>query len=241
MNFENFLDELKVNIPLQFENYSIVEEQIDFEVQIEYFEFSRKYRSDFEKNEVLSRGENLFSKDTSILEKKILISQLSIIEDVTAFRIIERYCLAPDDELALWSKLALRECRAILEGSLLNTNQILISTGLGGKGNKLRYFVVFIAKNALDFTDSQQKIIRSELDYHFQKYDAELEELDFKHTYATSVSLIPLNISIQHIFQEVLEECNQLGDFLDNRFLVTNYKRMTFEEIEAFVLAEETE
>ncbi len=38
--------------------------------------------------------------------------------------------------------LAFQENKMLLESSLLDENQILISTGLGGKGMKLRYFTV---------------------------------------------------------------------------------------------------
>jgi hypothetical protein len=66
----------------------------------------------------------------------------------------------------------------LLQSKFLDENQVFISTGLGGKGSKLRYFVVLV--NSFDKYDKlQQKLIKTELDFFLKKHDAELEQVRF--------------------------------------------------------------
>jgi hypothetical protein len=52
-----------------------------------------------------------------------------------------------------WAALSLQESRMTLESSLLDENQVIISTGLGGKAKKLRYFAVIAAKRRENFSE----------------------------------------------------------------------------------------
>ena len=46
---------------------------------------------------------------------------------------------------------------------------------------------------------------------------------------------MPLNFSLKKVFQEAITECNQYGDFLNDDFIVTNVKTLSFEEIQDFL------
>ena len=59
---------------------------------------------------------------------------MAAIDDVGAYRSIEKYSKNADDELKHWSLLALQESRMLLQSKLLDQSQIFISTGLGGEG-----------------------------------------------------------------------------------------------------------
>jgi len=122
-----------------------------------------------------------------------------------------------------------------LESHLLEENQIFISTGLGGKEDKLRYFVVLIARNRELLSDSQIRIINSEFTEVLNKFDAEIEDSNASGYLATFQLLLPIQYPVKQVFQEGIDEVNQFGDFLRETCIVTNVKKLSFEEIEDFI------
>lgn len=220
-------------------NYSVLQEQVDIDVQLEYFESSKKIRKSKLAKDSVVLINKLNSSGSDLDQKKHILVQLASLDQVEAYRAIEKYHNNPDPELKDWSTLAMQESRVLLESSFLDENQVFISTGLGGKGAKLRYFIVLIAKKGLEFNDLQKKIISNELSFIFQKYSAEVEDIQFSDRFSAVKALIPLKVSLNGLFTEVIDECNQYGDFLHANVIVTNVKVLTFDEISDYLLKEE--
>ena len=162
INLFDKLNELTKNISGKL---NILNEQIDINVQIEYFEYSKNIKEKNKSLNIIDVKNKLFSQETKTEEKKEIIVILASDDNVKSYRILEEYSKNPDKELKEWSILALQESRMVLEGSILNEDQIFISTGLGGKKSKLRYFTVLFSKNDNDFTDTQKKLISKELKF----------------------------------------------------------------------------
>jgi hypothetical protein len=217
------------------ENISILEEQIDIDLQMEYFEFSKNFKKNIISGNMLKLTGNLFDRDHSIVNKKKLLVQLASLEEVEAYRAIERYLKDPDPELRDWAILAFQESRMLLQSKLLDENQVFISTGLGGKGSKLRYFIVLINSFDRSFDRLQKKMIKSEFDFHLKKNNAELEKIEFLKNFCTILAVVPINLSIRDIFKAGINECNEFGGFLRENFIVTNVKRLKYEEISDFI------
>lgn len=235
MNNDNIYDkiqELFGNFP---SNFSVLEEQINIDLQMEYFEFSRNMKGKFDADKLIESQSNLFKKHISVEKKKEMLVQLASVENVEAYRIIEKYCKDPDNSLVEWAILALQESRMLLESKLLDTNQVFISTGLGGKGTKLRYFIVFISNELQDLTEFNHRIIKTELEDYLTKFNSEIEEIDFSGPYASLYVVIPINVSINDVFDRVIQECNQYGNFLSKKFILTNVKHLSYKEIDDFI------
>ena len=220
-------------------NYSVLQEQVDIDVQLEYFESSKNLRKTKIHKDHESLINRLNSGESNLDQKKNILVQLASIDKVEAYRAIETYNQNPDPELKDWSTLAMQESRVLLESSFLDENQVLISTGLGGKGSKLRYFIVLIAKKDMVFDDLKKKIITNELNFVFQKNASELENIEFSDRFAAVKALIPLTISLNGVFTEIIDECNQFGDFLHSNVIVTNVKVLSFEEISEYLIKKE--
>ena len=232
---ENLYDKIRELIGKQPGNLNIMEETIDVDLQVEYFEYSKRISQEYDGDWALDQIELLADPDFPSDAKKQLLARLATLEDVSAFRAIESYARHPDKELRDWSVMALQESKMHLESHLLEENQVFISTGLGGKNNKLRYFVVLIARNEEAFNDFQLKIIEGEFPYIMKKYDAEIEEFDSSGYLATFTLLLPIQFAVKEVFSEGISECNQYGDFLRENCIVTNVKKLTFKEIEDFI------
>lgn len=216
-------------------NFNILEDQIDISLQMEYFELSKSHKKKLKSAEILASKDDIFREDVSDEDKKILLTRLASLDDVTAYRTIEQFVNKTDSKIRDWGILALQESRMMLESTLLDENQVFISTGLGGKGQKLRYFVVLTSKNNKPFNDLQKRIIRSEFEFNLDKHNAELEELEYAEFFATFLTLIPLDLDIKLVLRDAVNECNLFGDFLTTNFIVTNVKKLSIPEIKKFL------
>jgi len=217
-------------------NFSILEEQIDVELQLEYFNYSKDIKSGFSPEVINQHQDDLFDSTVPIEEKKSLLVLLASQEKVESFRAIEKYAKNPDPELREWSILALQESRMVIQSSLMDEQQVYISTGLGGKGQKLRYFVVFVGNdNVVEYSKVQKKLIQNELDFALKKNDGELENINFEECLAISNILLPVKTDLQGVFSSIINECNQYGDFVRPDIIITNVKRMNVEEIKSFI------
>jgi len=214
------------------DNFSLMEDPVDVVVQMNYFETSGRTRvTEVNEKALLARKDDLFHPGLSVEDKKILLVQMAGIPNPEIYRTLESYAKNPDDKLKDWSKLALQENKLLLESHLLDTHQVFISTGLGGKGHKLRYFVVLINKNGDNLKPFQQKVVQDEMAYALQRHDSELEKLNFMHQYTTMRVVVPLSSDLTKVFREGIDECNQFGDFLSPDFIVTNMKELSEDEI----------
>lgn len=234
--FENIYDKIKEIIGDNPNRLSILEEQVDIDVQMEYFEFSRTVKEKLDKEAVMRESGKLLDPEISIEDKRQLLPKLASVETVEAFRTLERFMKDPPLELRSWGILAMLESRMLLESKLLNENKVFISTGLGGKGNKLRYFIVLLGRDINDFSELQKKIIRIEFEMIMKKYDGFIEDLSFSQSYAALLAILPMNVIIKKIFREAIDECNLYGEFLCQNFIITNVKVLSFDEIRDFVL-----
>jgi hypothetical protein len=218
------------------ENFSILEEQIDIELQMEYFKYSRAIKSDVNEEMISARRDELFDPNVPIIEKKELLAMMASVEKVDFFRAIEKYSQNPDPELKSWSILALQESRMVIQSSLMDEQQVYISTGLGGKNQQLRYFAVFIAnEDNHSYTEIQQRLIKTELEFAIKKHKGIIEEISFNEDLAITVFLLPVKSDIQILFKNVIDEFNQYGNFVREDVIITNVKRMSVEEIRQFI------
>ncbi len=212
-------------------NFNILEEQIDIQLQMEYFEFVKKFREGPLMDDFLGDSAVLLDPNADIDTRKKVLAALASVSDVEAFRTIERYLTHPDPELKDWAILALQESRMLLQSSLLEEQQVFISTGLGGKGKKLRYFLVFINQSGGQLTAMQKKLLHDELKYAVEKNDGELEEFNQLIDFNTAMVVLPVKAMLKDVFKGVIDECNQYGNFLKQDMVITNVKRLSPLEI----------
>jgi hypothetical protein len=239
MEEENLYDKIREIFGDQPGALSILEEKVDINLQVEYFEFSKNMKKDLDEQAVLKEMHALMDAGLSDREKKQLLVRMASIENVEAYRLIERFIRDGNEGIRDWAVLALQESRMLLESRLLDENQVFISTGLGGKRSGLRYFVVLIKKQDGEYTDLQRKIIRNEFEIGLGKHHAEIEKLEFHGVYATLMVIIPLMVPLKETFRDVIRECNQYGNFLKSNFIVTNVRELQMEEIEEFLRNQE--
>jgi hypothetical protein len=211
-------------------NLRVLEVNIPVEKQMEYFRFSETIRSEFFDEQLIDEQmEILSSAGSTSLEKKFALAFLAISGDVKAYRAIEAYNEIHSDD---WSILSLMQAKITLETEFSDEKQVFISTGLGGKGNLLRFYAFFKSNRKKNFSDYQKELIEKEIPYFIQKQHGILEEIQIVNNYFTLLFLINLQADIRTMLEEAIDECNQFGNFIDKGFIITNVRVFTEEEIQ---------
>ncbi|WP_430973823.1 hypothetical protein [Sunxiuqinia rutila] len=237
MKDENNLKHIQDAINKLPEDFNILEEQIDIELQMAYFDMARKQRNEKPDESLLPQAsKDLYDPTISLEDKKKLLVQLAGLDNVEAFRTIEAFQKQASDEIKSWSVLALQESRMVIQSSLLGEQQVFISTGLGGKGQNIRYFAALLHETPVAaFNETQQKLVESEFQFFLKESEGELEGINFQGPIATAIFLFPLKQNLHTTFKSFIDECNQYGNFLSENVIITNVKKLSIEEIQEFI------
>ncbi|GHT54184.1 hypothetical protein FACS189446_3280 [Bacteroidia bacterium] len=205
-----------------------LETNVPVEKQMDYFRYSENVRNDSRPTSVEEQIEILLSPESSPKEIKHALTYLAISGDIKAYRTLESYNKEHSDD---WAEMSLLQAKITLESDLSDEKQIFISTGLGGKGEKLRFSAFFKSNRLRPFSNYQRDLIEKEMPYSIEQHGGEVEEIKMAENYFTILFLVHINVDIKHMFESVVNECNQYGDFINSSFIITNVKAFSEEEI----------
>jgi hypothetical protein len=228
--FKNFMESFRK----MDGHFHVLEQRVPVELQMEYFKRSDRMRRD---NIVMTEEDfNTYKQDLSDSKataemKKYALVALAVSHEVRAYRILEEYVRHPEPDVTNWAYMALMESRISLESELSEKKQIYISTGLGGKGEKLRFYALFLASEYKPFENYQRQVIEHEFAYYLAKEDCEIERLIIGDLYVELLFLTPVRTNIKTMLDNVITECNQYGNFLSGILTVTNVKEFSAGEI----------
>jgi len=216
------------------EAFSIFEEEIDVEIQKEFYTSMENITQKLEdsENKSLENTDKLYDKNVSIEEKKETLLLLSNLNEVEAYRAIEKFIKKGDKQLKKWALIAFQQSRMMIESSLMSEKSIYISTGLGGKDSKLRYFCVFFTRKQTSLNKKEKDILKKEIEFAFRDGNAEIETMDYTNGIVTFKALIPLATNIKDMFDSIIKEINNYGNILNKNMIITNVKSLTIDEIE---------
>ena len=228
--FKQFSDSLQ-NIG---ERFHILEHRVPVEQQLAYFSYSNKLRkrkramkdSDYDKC-----LQKLVHVESTIEEKRKILSTLGASSEIRAYRLLEQYMQDADEELVNWTTMAMMESRIMIEADLSGEQLIYISTGLGGKQGKMRFYVLIPSVKMAPFKAYQREVIEKEFTWIFPKNDCEIERLTIKDNYVELVVLLPMSVHIRQMMEIVVSECNIYGNFLSDTLTVTNVKELTQDDV----------
>ncbi|MGL4364275.1 MAG: hypothetical protein ACRCSB_03610 [Bacteroidales bacterium] len=215
--------------PLKFK---IIDLDIHIKTQLDFLKQIQQIRKPITENYFIRRWNDLLNNEIPLDVKKQLLVEFSFLGTIKVMHRLDRFALKCPSNLKDFAKMAAYQCKIFLEASILEEPKILLASGLGGKDGKLRLFVVFIAKNNVPLSEIQQEIIKKELDYNLEIYDAQLEKLSFDSLYAKIFCLVPLEINLPQFIRNCISGCNELGDFLDKTIIATADREISSKDIE---------
>jgi hypothetical protein len=218
------------------DGFTLLDEPIDLSIQEEYVSFSEAIDFDtIDYEGTLTEGEKLFYEYTPIESKKKILILLAHLGTAESCRILEKYLKISEGNLRDWVLLSLKECRMFLESVLLQEEGGFISTGLGGKGNRLRYCFIVSSKDGLPFSETRRNNLKRGFETISHKYKSEIEEINFEATYAMIGILIPMDVAVGGVIEKGINECNKMNEFLFLDYYVTNVRKPTPEEISKYL------
>lgn len=218
-------------------HFIVTEDELDQKVyeqflsELEWFEPCPDYSS------LIRQGKQLVESGESgmsISQKKLALVQLALWGSAEAYRLVQKYSARPDQGLEEWSRIALYECRMRMESDLLDEPVGLISTGLGGDGDRLRYIFV-LAFSGEFLAEEQQQEIREILDNVCQKHRSLVEEAQFRPSCLYVQVLVPMDVAVGVVIEESITRLNRGKKEVHQDYLVTNVSVPTEEEIQGFL------
>jgi len=221
------------NIP---EKFQIQEVGVSFEIQKEYLDYSHSFEhGTLTDDEIEKVGNIIFNPETSDEGKKKGLTILAHTGSISAYKQISKYYENADGELKQWASLALQECRMFLESELSDENIGFISTGLGGKKDKLRVYFLVLPLDNKTFNKQQHKIVENELNQNAKELNCDIESFDFQENYVSLTVLIPMDVAIATFIDTGIKNCNEFGNFVFEHYYAANTEIPDKEEIKEII------
>ncbi len=218
------------------EKFKILEEGVNIEIQKEYLDYSHSFEcGTLTDDEIENVGNIIFNPETPAEGKKKGLAILAHTGSISAYKQISKYYEIADGELKQWAALALQECIMFLENELSDENIGFISTGLGGKDNKLRIYFLVLPLDDKTFNKKQHKIIENELTQTAKELNCDIESFDFQDSYVGLTVLIPMNVAIAAFIDNGIKNCNEFGNFVFEHYYAANTEVPDKKEIENII------
>lgn len=224
-DIQEFLD----HIPDQF---IVTQEELDPQVYAEFLEYIPDIPRLPHADRLLQESECLFTAHTSQKRKQDLLCCLAGHGTVAAYRLIERYTQHAESALAMWSKIALYECRMVMESDLLERPVGLISTGLGGEAHRLRC-VVLLGVTSPPLPVSSHTTIQQVWQQACEHHDSTLEQIHFASSHLVIQALISMHVAVASVIEESIASINRAHVLVYHDYFVTNIRIPTEEDIQS--------
>jgi hypothetical protein len=182
----------------------VVEDRIPPEVFLEFHRY-------LEENHGAINSKNI----VDIRNKLVQLSQEGTIESYRKIEeMIKNHSLSSaDKDFAI---VALAFCRFSIENELLDIPTDMISGGLGGMSNKIRYYVALTGKDGL--SENNYKDIESVFNEVLSECDSVLEQLERHDFYVSLLILGSIDYAVGNILDTALGRCG----FLEKDYYLTN-------------------
>ena len=221
------------NIP---EEFQIHEQGADIEIQKEYLDYSHSFEDGHLSDEEIEKiTKILFHPKTPVDRKKKGLTILAHTGSISAFRQITKFYEHANGDLKAWASLALQECKMFLESELTEENVGMISTGLGCKADKLRFYFLVLPRNCKTFSEKQHKIIENELALTAKELNCDIEHFNFQNDYVGLTALVPMDVAIASFIEKGIQNCNEFGNFVLEYYYAANTEIPDKDEIKEII------
>lgn len=212
---------------------NIHQEYIVYHDKVDLNEFSDAQLKE-ERNKILK-------KKVFLEEKKKIIFLLAHKKALWALYGIQKYLKNPDPKLAEWALIAWQECQAGVLNSALEKfgfageeEEPIVMGGLGGKDKSLRYCFALSTKIEDFSKENKDKVLAALKEIELQ-LNTEVEEIIFNKNYARIVILVPYDIAVGTVIENIILYANKTTLFLRDHYFVINTHILSNNEIEEYI------
>jgi len=124
------------------------------------------------------------------------------------------------------------------ESDSVFSSATFVSTGLGWKDGKLRYHTVVNTRDRRALSSGEKKQLETILEKVAKKHSGEIGEICFGKEHVLSEVALPPSVAVGNFIGSVFIESDKKDVALSESFLVTNTRKPSDEEIEAYLRGE---
>jgi hypothetical protein len=235
------------NNPLDFfQRYpykvKVVDLQLDIKTQMEYFGLLSEIfqGANAEALASIPRGKT-FDPSVPLEYRKRMLAWLSMSEEVDVLRKLEQYEKCCPEEEKGFVSMCVYQCRTNIEAALLGERHAMVASGMGGEGNKIRYFAALVTVSGQAWSATEQHLLRGELMLACKEQGTVVEQLEFSGRYAKILLLTPITLSPVVVIRNAKNASNELGVFIGQQEVITNISRLSDEELDKILKGEPPE
>lgn len=211
-------------------NVHQLNEPVSMLIQGQFYLYNKELREQIGRGHITLDEEDIINRVTCIAgdkevvgaELKRALSELSCTESPRALRVVDELLETLQGEARSWALMAQLELRMRIVGNLVEESQIILSSGLGGRGFLVRLNGYCLNSNLSRWQDYQRELLHTELAYTCSKIGGEVEQELWGEEYFIFTILLPYDVDIQSTLQSFIERCNEFGGFIHPDCHVTN-------------------
>lgn len=228
---ENLSDDLERILEQMPKELRVMELGVDAPTMMEFSEM-RQEMGDAEQLELAELPEQsaLVACAADLEAFRPLVVRIAEQGSVEAFRLLEQTQPELEGAAQTWLRMAMLHCRMRLENELMDEPVGFIATGLGGKGDKIRYYFAVRPKNK-HFEEGQGRWVEQEYIHAAKEMEAEIESCAIHDQYVAFVVLLAWRVPVLDLIARGIDAC----DFLDSLFWVTNVAEPTAAELQQWI------
>jgi hypothetical protein len=217
----------------------VVDLQLDMKTQMEYFSLlSEIFQGNNPEALASIPREKTFDPNVPWEYRKRMLAWLSSSEEVDVLRDLEQYEKNCPEEERGFVSMCVYQCRTNIESALLGEHHAVVASGMGGEGNRIRYFAALTTVSGQAWSATEQHLLREELMLACREQDAAVELLEFSGRYAKILLLTPITLSPVAVVRSAKNASNELGVFISQREVITNISRLSDEELDKILRGE---
>jgi hypothetical protein len=211
----------------------IINLQVDMKIQMEYFDLLSEVCHG-RNPETLANipKEKAFDHKIPLAYRKRMLVWLSCSEEVDVLRELEQYEKGCPENIKDFVSMCVYQCRANIESALLGEHYAVVASGMGGEGNKIRYFAALTTLSGEAWNATEQHLLSEELKLASKEQDTVIELLEFSGKYAKILLLTPITLSPVTVIRNAKDASNALGAFIGQQEVITNVSRLSDEELD---------
>lgn len=215
------------------DGFKVIEFGIDFKVVQKYWALIKQHPEQIPLDELLVQAQQF--DHLPFQEQTILLTHLGRSGSIEGYRTIEAFMEeqenqeTPNEAIGKWTVVALQHCRIHLENELLDEPIGFIATGLGGRGNKIRFYVVLVSNEPL------QEVMVSEIDASIREeapaFNVEIEAAETINSCIYIKLLAPFNTDLQDLVSAGIQNY----PFIHDDFIITNMSKPSIDTVEKWM------
>lgn len=173
--------------------------------------------------------------DADPSEQQEHLARLSSTSSVEALRLVQAVLPKLEGVTRSWALMSELDLKMSIVSDLVDTRQVMLSSGLGGQGRLIRLhgFVLYPESRVIEAY--QRDILTKELEYVITRSGGQVESYELTEQFILFSLLVPLDSDIAELIRRYITSCNELGSLLSTRSFLTNVTPLDISRVEELI------